>query len=427
MNVSGLRGLFLFIFLLSPWVQGEELHRIDEIEVTGNETTDTEVILAELPFEKGENVSKDKIKEGLENIRNTGLFNNVTYEIDKGENRQRLKFLLEERWTLIPIAKAASGGGISQITLGLFDPNVFGKYIEAGFQYERLGDANSGVAWFKKPRLFGGRFGLDTKFWKTNRLCIKFDNDAQGAVHEKGFLQKRDKLYTAVSYEINGKTRSRLFYEFNKDQFTEVFLTDDIKALAAQTGLPSPSEFHFLGTNFERGRLNENNHLIDGGLFRASASYGVSATAGLSNFWQGELNYRFSRPLKRGATFAQRLMAGFTTTEILQYSNFLGGLDRIRGFSNNRFSGRMYWLSNTEYRHPLLRHDWMVLQGVGFFDVSRTGETLGELGQVGGASLGGGIRVVLPKVYRFVVRLDYAVPVVKTDEINVSFGVQQFF
>ena len=50
-----------------------------------------------------------------------------------------------------------------------------------------------------------------------------------------------------------------------------------------------------------------------------------------------------------------------------------------------------------------------------------------KLRNVSGVSVGVGARIVLPKLYRFVLRLDYAVPLVKSDEMNFSFGIQQFF
>jgi len=38
-----------------------------------------------------------------------------------------------------------------------------------------------------------------------------------------------------------------------------------------------------------------------------------------------------------------------------------------------------------------------------------------------------GIRLIVPKIYRFTGRLDYARPVLKRDEPSISFGVQQYF
>jgi hemolysin activation/secretion protein len=111
----------------------------------------------------------------------------------------------------------------------------------------------------------------------------------------------------------------------------------------------------------------------------------------------------------------------------LQYWHYLGGLDGIRGFVDNRFAGRYFLQSNTELRMPVLRTSSLVVQASVFSDVVATGEQIEDLNKVRGASIGGGLRMIFPKVYRAVIRLDFANPIVANDESPISFGVQQFF
>jgi outer membrane protein assembly factor BamA len=125
--------------------------------------------------------------------------------------------------------------------------------------------------------------------------------------------------------------------------------------------------------------------------------------------------------------FAQRFLAGTTSTQILQYWYYLGGLDRIRGFHDNRFAGRYHWLSNSEIRVPVFRRPSYIIQSVGFLDLTSVGENFKDLDSLTASSLGAGIRLILPKLYRFVIRMDYAKPIKKDDDMNISFGVQQFF
>ena len=42
-------------------------------------------------------------------------------------------------------------------------------------------------------------------------------------------------------------------------------------------------------------------------------------------------------------------------------------------------------------------------------------------------SSGLGARFIFPKVYRLVLRLDYAKPIINDDEQFINFGIQQFF
>ena len=68
-----------------------------------------------------------------------------------------------------------------------------------------------------------------------------------------------------------------------------------------------------------------------------------------------------------------------------------------------------------------------MVQGVGFIDLAAVGEESSDLATLKAASIGAGVRLILPEFYRFVISLDYARPIVKNDTMNWSFGVQQFF
>ena len=66
---------------------------------------------------------------------------------------------LVEQWTENPCVPSSNLGSTtfkknpcSQLIAGVYDPNIAGRYLEAGAQIERLGDINSGVFWLKKPR-----------------------------------------------------------------------------------------------------------------------------------------------------------------------------------------------------------------------------------------------------------------------------------
>jgi hemolysin activation/secretion protein len=96
----------------------------------------------------------------------------------------------------------------------------------------------------------------------------------------------------------------------------------------------------------------------------------------------------------------------------------LGGLDRIRGFADNRFAGSQFALSNSEGRYLFFEKPAFLLQGIGFIDFGAIGDEASALTKVRAASIGAGMRLILPKFYRFVVRLDYAKPILKNDTIG---------
>ncbi len=414
-------------FLLPFPAHAENTFVLEDIEVNGNKRTNKSVIITELGLSAQERVTLEKIEEGTSRVRNLKLFSTVEYRLEGEEDSKRLYIDVTERWTTIPVVKISSGGGVRHITLGVYDPNISGQYIEAGAQYERLGDTNSGVVWFKNPRLFSTKNGIDLQLWKINRLRTKYEQENNERVVITGFLHSRDKIFIGYVREISSVITGRLFYEYNDDTFSDELTSSEVKDIVSRTGLPPSSRVHFIGTGIDFGRINHIRSLEYGTLLSASYRYGISRSEDIDNFWQTDVSLKYVKIISRDITFAQRLLTGFTNTGVLQYWYYLGGLDRIRGFSDNRFAGRYFWLSNSELRAPVWQNKWIVVQSTGFIDVASTSESFSQLDSIDGASAGLGLRALLTKVYRLAIRLDYAEPIKNNDNRNISFGVQQFF
>jgi len=285
----------------------------------------------------------------------------------------------------------------------------------------------SGVVWFKNPRLFGKRQGIDIQAWVTNRLRTKYEQEPEEPVFKTGFLHKRNKASVSYFKEFTDQIKGHIIYEYNDDTFTDDFLEDEVREAAVNFGIPVPTETHFIGLGLDFGKLYFEGFKVDGFLTEFRIRQGLVTTENINNFTETDFSMLYYKTLKWDITFAQRILSGFTTTNILQYWKYLGGLDRIRGFADNRFSGRYFWLSNTEGRIPLFRNKWAVIQSTAFVDIVGASETVDEFAQITGASAGGGLRLFLPKLYRFTVRFDFAQPLVKQDDMSFSFGVQQFF
>lgn len=335
---------------------------------------------------------------------------------------------LKEVWTTLPIFKVNSGGDVLQTTLGIYDPHVFGHFKELGVQYERLGDTDSGVVWFKDQRLFSPTWGVDIQLWSTNRLRIKYFNQPEDPVVKTGFLQKRNQLFLSLRKEFSPYLNALFFYQLDNDRFSTEFTTTEVQNIVSVGGLPPETNVHFLGTTWNYGRVRVRDHLWDGSQFIGTFRYGLLEQDFVDDFFQLEAKWSYYKTIKStGATFAQRLLLGATNTDVLQYWYYLGGLDRVRGFVDNRFSGRYFWLSNTEWRQPVFQNKYAVIQGVGFVDVVGTAEKFSRISDLTGASAGLGVRFIFPKVYRLILRADYAQPLRRDDDNRFSFGIQHFF
>lgn len=100
----------------------------------------------------------------------------------------------------------------------------------------------------------------------------------------------------------------------------------------------------------------------------------------------------------------------------------------MRGYRDGQFVGKHFWRGNIEYRVPSWISRNLVLQHVAFFDIGNTGNTYSRIFKNETFnSLGVGLRIISPRVFRLNVRIDYARTFGRTTGGAFSFGLQQFF
>ncbi len=402
-----------------------EAHSQKKILVTGLSKTKLDVIERELELVQSEMPENESLGPELERrLRRMQIFSSVQV---LQENPEEIQIAVEEKWTTIPILKVASGGGVTQTTLGVYDPNIFGAWIESGAQYEQLGTEGSGVLWLKNPRFLNQEQLLDLQYWNTKRLRLKYDQTEIDPKEKQGFVLEREKIYIGFEPKLNNRVTLKTSVENSRDQFSDSNLPAELKRKFKGQKLPVDVEVTQLGMGIDWGSLDWNTHLIEGLKVSAMIKYNWVKNQAARSFYQTEIGLIYASIIDSRVNFAQRILLGTTDTELLQYWNYFGGLDRIRGFVDNRFSGRNYFLSNSEIRITGLDKTNWVVQGAGFIDFLNTSEKTEEIDRISAASVGAGFRFIFPKIYRAVVRIDYAHPIIKNDDQKISFGLQQFF
>jgi outer membrane protein assembly factor BamA len=374
-------------------------------------------------FTNEQPIESDRRTELIQGLKNLQIFSKVNIQSENDE----LLIDLEEKWTTIPILKFSSGGGVTQTTVGLYDPNIFGKYVETGLQVEQLAQEMSAVTWFKNPRLFDQRILLDMQLWSINRIRLFYDPTQDDAIENDAYVQNKQKIYIGIEPELNSEMTLKFSAEHNNDSFNRNSISEQMKALYQTKALPDSDEILIFGLGFDYGRLDWNNFLFDGHKFSLNLRRASVRDKNEKDFFQTDLSYIYGVTLSSNSTFAQRFLLSGTSSELIQYRNYFGGLDRIRGFKDNRFNGKYSFLSNTEYRIPVVENHSYVVQIAAFADLLFLSESLSELSSLTAGSVGAGIRLILPKIYRFTIRADLAKPFRKSDDQTLSVGVQQFF
>lgn len=422
-----MRKFFIFLCILQPFELVAASFILKKIKIEDLTKTKPKVILNLLEINEGDLVTEEDIKAGIARIKNTQIFHSVRYELDESETGKTLTISAKDRWTTIPVFKFSSGGGVNQTIIGLYDPNIMGEYLELGGQLEKLGSANSNVVWFRNRRFLGYPLFLDLQSWDIRRLRTRYLLQPDSPETRSGFLHHQRRIYLGLQWDIFWLLKVGISLERDQDSFSKKYVSNKILDESIDKQLPPNTTFNHYGLNVEIGRINYDSFLTEGGLLRLDYSIGYSRKGDGENFQKRQLIAKYFATILDTHTFAQRFILGNTTAKNIQYHFYLGGLDRIRGFADNRFDGRSLWLSNTETRFVVYKNDLFIIHNSGFIDILGISEKKHQISSLTAASMGLGMRVTAPKIYRFVGRLDYAVPIVKKDSKRISFGVQQFF
>lgn len=420
-----------------------ECYRVDVIVVEGLLRTHRQVVERELLFEEGDLATLDDVEESVQRLRNTGIFRTVDYEfVDQSiaahgdsENEDEaespsgqgrlLRIIVDERFTISPRFRFGQGGDTFRLLLGLQDINLFGRYLQAGGTYARLGDANSFSLWFRNPRLLGRRQELSLRVGIDNRIYTLYDDQAQV---EGGFLRTQRYLSAGLSREWHRWFETGVTLSGSSNLFSYDLISDRARqAQEARGGLDDT--VHTLGFQLATrlGRLNYNEYRVTGTALdlNYTQNFHFNGPQTQSRRFTGTFHHFLRLPLD--STLGFRAVMGFSSA-LLEYQKFdAGGLDAIRGTYNMRHRGRNFWQSNAEFRVPAFTNNVVVVQGVGFLDAVNVTPYPSQIFETTAVTTGLGVRLISRDFHGFIVRADYALPILGADGPGLSFGAGQFF
>lgn len=410
-----------FVILLLLWALPASGQVIEEVRTEGLYRTDSDVVLRELTFEVPGPATPEDIEESLQRLRNLGIFRVVEHRIE-GEDQNVLVIRVDEKWTLLPIFSLQSGGRLNSLILGGFDANAFGRFLQVGGRYQRLGDTNSFVFWLYDPRFLGQRQFGGIDLWWANRIRTLY---SEGGELEGGYLRLRQLARLFYEKELSDDLFVGGGLTFQRDTFSYDLITDEVRALQTGSGLPEDTLAVFASGSVRVGRMDIDNYLVEGTRFVQSLSLTMPGSS-FSSIESGSQVTSFIR-LPYRQNIGARFGLSFTSATELEQQFFIGGFDTIRGYLDSRFRGSSVWYSNLEYRISSLDYRWLALQHIAFVDAAGVSDRVRTLGNLSGASTGVGLRIMVPKIYSVVIRVDYAFPLIGETTSGLSFGAQQFF
>jgi outer membrane protein assembly factor BamA len=397
---------------------------ITEIIVEGLDRTRPHIVHQELRIAEGDEVSPDDVEAAVQRVRNLEIFDTVEYELAAYDTGQRLRVIVTERWTILPILQFSFGGDVTRIRLGVYDLNILGRHLEIGGEYRYIAGTHSFGAWFYEPRLLGHRLRFEVEAWRDREVFFRHDQEGQPM---GGFLRRRTFLRLGLVPELATNVRLVLGARLDRTGFVLDGLPQAYRQVQDEAQLTDTTWVGRWKGALLLGRLDRRGYLQFGQELEAGLEVFRSIAGARISHVEPQLRLLFFRELPLKSNLGVRLEWRATTAQEIGFHQYVGGLDHVRGYPYSRFHGKTYINGNVEYRIPSLDSDWLAIQHVAFVDALSIGDGIGDLVGLTAASVGIGLRLIVPRVYGLILRVDFAYPLGAPGESFLNIGSLQFF
>jgi len=388
---------------------------VDTVLVSGNSTTDSDIILREMSLRKDSLITPEKVRYDRDRIYSLRLFTKVDLVYDGASRRTPLLVMVRERWYIFPVPM-----------FGFRDRDWKKPYYGLGFLHDNFR-------------------GMNEKLWAG--FSLGYDPWASIA-YKSPWISREHNLFfeTEISWS---KPRNRSLLAQGKGPNYDQLQTNASflfgKRLTLFTSLWSRFEYNRLSVNETRaGRTVSPDGVDNLAMLSLGASYdtrdfkeyatdGTYLNGGLSygKFFEGKNDYvRLLADARRFIRFSPAASVGVRAFAEITGGNavpayrhvYFGYLERIRGYFYDTIEGENIFGSTVELRIKLLQPVYIHVSEIPVpqFDTWRIAVDLALFSDGGTvwfrnenpldkkfyAGFGAGIHVELP--YSFVVRFDYA-------------------
>jgi hypothetical protein len=413
--------------------------QLERLHIKGLWRTKTYVVQREVVVKPGQTLTAAALKLAEVRLWNSGLFSQVHLAVEQtptaadsvsavpdGASRCTLAIQVEERWTINPlfsfqvIDKASSdgGGGRDQtawLNLGMDDSNLFGRFLEVAGSWERYavtrGDRED--AWhgflflIRDPRFAGRRMEATAQVDWQVRPRPDFSDRRLRLRLDAGHLLWSDRLRVGARVDLQ---QDNFLQPADRD--VPVLPLDSKAAIAdvgARVGRVDVVRIRQVGHSIE---------LRPGfGLTSRQEKYAQIWLQGLG-FWAPGSRWNL----------ALRLQGAAMTAAPVHLRQYIGGLYEVRGYRDYLRASHAYGLVNAEVRFVAWDWTWLAVVPTVFADMAALAQGQDVRGL---ASLGGGVRLLIPRFVRSGLRLDVAWPLTQQADGSsgpgASIGVFQFF
>lgn len=325
--------------------------KINNLEISGNEKSNENLILRELSFDNEEVIRKDNLQNSLKNLIGTNLFRQVSFDFDFEKKRYQPDLLIrviERSSRNIRISGRVDNERNLQGYFDIRDENLFGTGLEAGaFFAGGLRNQYFEVE-FKSNQLFKSPLTYDLSYYTGFKNIYEYKTSIDNVNNEYDRTQTGE-------YK-NKKTGLSILVGLQVEKLGTIYGKLGFEYLAAQNISPLTSlreqyntlKFKF-GGNFDTRDITP--YSTDGSLinfFYETSQNRLGADISYSKLF---LNYEQYLSLGRLHTIRPRFIFGSAdkTTPLPEFFT-IGGEDSFYGMVEDEATGRQILEFSLEYR-----------------------------------------------------------------------------
>jgi outer membrane protein insertion porin family len=381
--------IFLFLFIVSTVLMAQPKDSfeqnpkfvIESISVEGNSKTSESVILENLPFNVGSEVSEEEITRSIDGLNKLNFFKEVSFSPRAGSQPGYLNLIIlvkERYWPTIRFK-----GGFSEMDSWYITPisihfdNIFGLGNFTNIDFT-IGDRITSInLTYINPNIFNSGLDLHTKLFIKNHVFVHYLGDSlrlkqnvpQSGI-SLGFKSRETffkhflfslETYTTIpdSFATHGEDKEK-FYDF-PDQINQ-YVHDKWKTsvFSIYFNWDKRDQFSYPTGGWWTGfRFTQANKQLGGQV----------------DFTRFIIDARYYQYLFAGTIAAGRIKFGTISADAPFYEKFyLGGPNSLRGFRDRSLSpnggGERLYQVGLELRFPIIKKNYPshFLTGVLFWD-----------------------------------------------------------
>ena len=326
---------------------------LGNLVVEGNNNTNIGVITREFSTKSGDLLHYKNIKQGLNNLSSTDLFNNIDLSFEKKNSLQKMKIKLEEKLPVVlRVGLRIDNEYYSQVAVDLRNENVFGTATELGVNISGGIRNFSFILEHKANRIFNTYFTHKIRgYYKFNDIYTYNDDVLR---NERVLSRTKSGEYRQYFYGVSvgigahlkklGALTAEGKYQIDRIDGLLTFPSEETykKKISSikiklqvdtQNKYPFPTEGSFLNTYYE------------------TAQKVLGGDVSFAKYW---LNYRSYFSLSNNVVFTPSVILGFAdeTLPLSEHFSF-GGQKNFLGYRDYEYRGRQIFIASVEYRYKL--------------------------------------------------------------------------